>query len=63
MNNSAPIQLLKDITSRPLAPVIPLRVPRQESKPKKRVTPRKLEENQAQFYNKPIYKPRKYDLL
>ena len=64
MNNSAPVQLLKDITSRPLAPVIPLKTaPKQESKPKKRVPTHKLEEDRQQFYNKPIYRSKKYDLL
>jgi hypothetical protein len=64
MNNSAPVQKLVDISVRPLAPVIALKaLPRMESKPKKRVSVRKFEAAEAQFYNKPIYRPKKYDLL
>jgi hypothetical protein len=64
MNNSAPVKQLKDITVRPLAPVISLKaVVKEESKPKRKVPDRKLDNNQPQIYNKPIYRPRKYDLL
>ena len=64
MNNSAPVQKLVDISVRPLAPVIALKaLPRMESKPKRRVPPRKPEAAEPQFYNKPIYRPKEYDLL
>ena len=65
MNNSAPAQELRDtIAVRPLAPVIPLKaVPRLERRPERRVSVRKLAANEPQFYNKPIYRPKKYDLL
>jgi len=64
MNNSAPVQKLVDVTVRPLAPVIALKaLPRAESKPRKRVFSRKTEAAEPQIYNKPIYRPKKYDLL
>jgi len=64
MNNSAPLQILEDITIRPLAPVIPMKsVPKESNKLKRKVSKVKLEKGMPLFYNKPIYKPKKYDLL
>lgn len=71
MNNSAPIQRLDDITVRPLAPIIPLKsIPRITDREKKAIDREKTrdsrvksEKNPPEFYNKPIYKPKKYDLL
>jgi len=64
MNNSAPLQILEDITIRPLAPVIPMKsVPKESNKLKRKVSKVKLEKGMPLFYNKPIYKSKKYDLL
>jgi len=64
MNNGAPFQSLKDITIRPLAPVIPMKsVPSENDKLKRKVSKVKLERKTPLFYDKPIYKSKKYDLL
>jgi hypothetical protein len=64
MNKSAPLQNLEDFTIRPLAPVIPMRpVTMESTKLKRKVSKVKLEKGMPLFYNKPIYKPKKYDLL
>jgi hypothetical protein len=64
MNNSAPLQKLEDITIRALAPVIPLKsVPIENNKLKRKVSKVKLEKRTPLFYDKPIYKSKKYDLL
>jgi hypothetical protein len=64
MNTSAPLQNLKDITIRPLAPVIPMKsVTKENDKLKRKVSRVKLEKGTPLFYNKPIYKSKKYDLL
>jgi len=64
MNNSASLQHVKDITVRTLAPVIPLKpLPKEEVNKKRKVLNVKRENLPPQFYNKPIYKPKKYDLL
>jgi hypothetical protein len=64
MNNSAPLQNLKDITVRSLAPVIPMKsVPHENDKLKRKVSKVKLEKGTPLFYDKPIYKSKKYDLL
>jgi hypothetical protein len=64
MNNSAPLQKLEDITIRALAPVIPMKsVPVENYKLKRKVSKVKLEKGTPLFYDKPIYKSKKYDLL
>ena len=64
MNKSAPLQKLEDITVRPLAPVIPMRSATIEiDKLKRKVSEMKLEKGTPLFYNKSIYKSRKFDLL
>lgn len=64
MNKSAPLQKLEDVTVRPLAPVIPMRSATIEiDKLKRKVSELKLEKGTPLFYNKSIYKPRKFDLL
>jgi len=64
MNYSAPLQKLEDITIRPLAPVIPMKsVPPENDKLKRKVSKVKLENGKPLFYDKPIYKSKKYDLL
>jgi hypothetical protein len=64
MNNSAPLQKLEDITIRALAPVIPMKsVPIENYKLKRKVSKVKLEKRAPLFYDKPIYKSKKYDLL
>jgi hypothetical protein len=64
MNNSAPLPNLEDITIRPLAPVIPMKsVTTENDKLKRKVSRVKLEKGMPLFYNKPIYKSKKYDLL
>jgi hypothetical protein len=64
MNNSAPLQNFEDIIIRPLAPVIPMKpVTLENSKLKRKVSKAKSEKGMPLFYNKPIYKPKKYDLL
>jgi hypothetical protein len=64
MNTSAPLQKLEDITIRALAPVIPMKpVPFENDKPKRKVSKARLEKRTPLFYDKPIYKSKKYDLL
>jgi hypothetical protein len=64
MNNSAPLQNLEDITVTLLAPVIPMKsVPKENDKLKRKVSKVKLERGTPLFYDKPIYKSKKYDLL
>jgi len=64
MNKSAPLQKLEDITIRALAPVIPMKsVPIENDKLKRKVSKVKLEKRTPLFYDKPIYKSKKYDLL
>ena len=65
MNNSAPIPSLGDkIIIRPLAPVIPMKsVPGESDKLKRKVLKVKAEKGTPLFYDKPIYKSKKYDLL
>jgi hypothetical protein len=64
MNNSSPLPNLKDITIRPLAPVIPMKsVTKENDKLKRKVSRVELEKGMPLFYNKPIYKPKKYELL
>lgn len=64
MIHSAPFQNLEDIIIRPLAPVIPMKsVPNENDKLKRKVSKAKLEKGTPLFYDKPIYKSKKYDLL
>jgi hypothetical protein len=64
MNNSAPLQNFEDITIRPLAPVIPMKsVLTENNRLRRKVSKAKLEKRIPLFYNKPIYKSKKYDLL
>ncbi len=64
MNTSAPLQNFEEITIRPLAPVILMKsVTKENSKLNRKVSMVKLEKGMPLFYNKPIYKPKKYDLL
>jgi hypothetical protein len=64
MNISSPLPNLEDITIRPLAPVILMKsVTKENNKLKRKVSRVKLERGMPLFYNKPIYKPKKYDLL
>jgi hypothetical protein len=63
-NKSAPLQYTHDFSVPRLAPVISLKpIAKQINKPKRRVSKPKIENEFPQFYNKPIYKPKKYDLL
>jgi hypothetical protein len=67
-NNSAPLQYTHDFTVPRLAPVISLKpVPKDIIKPRRKIQKPKTDGKPTgelpQFYNKPIYKPRKYDLL
>ncbi len=64
MNNSLSIPRIEEITVRPLAPVIPIKPAVHKNNKQKR---KKLNKNPVNglplFYNKPIYKSKKYDLL
>jgi hypothetical protein len=64
-NKSASLQYTRDFTVARLAPVISLKPLSKEviNKPKRRVSKPKMENELPQFYNKPIYKSKKYDLL
>jgi hypothetical protein len=63
-NNSAPLQYSHDFASPRLAPVISLKpISKAVIKPKRKVSKPKTENELPQFYTKPIYKPKKYDLL
>ena len=64
-NKSAPLQYTHDFTVPRLAPVISLKPISKETinKPKRKVSKSKTENELPQFYNKPIYKSKKYDLL
>ncbi len=64
MSANAPVQRMEDIVIRPWAPIIPLKsIPKETIKEKRRALKAKLEKNPPEFYNKPIYKSKKYDLL
>ena len=63
-NNSAPLQYSHDFTAPRLAPVISLKpISKVAPKPKRKVSKPKAENELPEFYTKPIYKPKKYDLL
>jgi len=63
-DNSAPLQYSHGFTTPRLAPVISLKpVSKAVSKPKRKISKPKIENQLPEFYTKPIYKPKKYDLL
>jgi hypothetical protein len=63
-NNSSPLQYSHEFTAPRLAPVISLKpISKAIIKPKRRISKPKTENELPQFYTKPIYKPKKYDLL
>jgi len=63
-NNSAPLQYSHDFTTPRLAPVISLKpISKAIVKPKRKISKQKPENELPQFYTKPIYKSKKYDLL
>jgi hypothetical protein len=63
-NKSAPLQYRHDFTVPRLAPVISLKpISKEINKPKRKVSKPKMENELPQFYDKPIYKSKKYDLL
>jgi hypothetical protein len=64
-NKSAPLQYTHDFAVPRLAPVISLKPISKEiiNRPKRKVSKPKIENELPQFYNKPIYKSKKYDLL
>jgi hypothetical protein len=64
MNNSGSLPSRPEISLRPLAPVISMKVvSRDENRKKRKVTAPKAPESQPGFYTKPIYRSKKYDLL
>jgi len=67
-NKSAPLQYTHDFTFPRLAPVISLKpiskeIYKEINKPKRKVSRPKTASELPQFYDKPIYKSKKYDLL
>ena len=63
-NKGAPLQYIHDFTVPRLAPVISLKpISKEINKPKRKVPETKTANELPQFYNKPIYKSKKYDLL
>ena len=63
-NKSASLQYRRDFAVARLAPVISLKpISKEIIKPKRKVSKPKTENELPQFYNKPIYKSKKYDLL
>jgi len=65
-NESAPLQYTHDFTVPRLAPVFLLKPISKEIKPKRKVSKPKAakeEKELPEFYNKPIYRSKKYDLL
>jgi len=67
-NKSAPLQYTHDFTVPRLAPVISLKpiskeINKEIIRPKRKVSKPKTESQLPQFYDKPIYKSKKYDLL
>jgi hypothetical protein len=64
MINNAPLQYSHDFTTPRLAPVISLKpISKTITKSKRKVSKQKEENELPQFYTKPIYKSKKYDLL
>ena len=63
-NKSASLQYTHDFTVPRLAPVISLKpISKEVIKPKRKISKPKTEAELPQFYDKPIYKSKKYDLL
>ena len=63
-NKGAPLQYIHDFTVPRLAPVISLKpISKEINKPKRKVAKPQAENQLPQFYSKPIYKSKKYDLL
>jgi hypothetical protein len=63
MSNTVSIQHIEDIAARPLAPVVPIKpVIHKSVKVKRRNLKEKPANGLPMFYDKPIYKPKKYDL-
>jgi len=66
-NKSAPLQYAHDFTVPRLAPVISLKpISKDVVKPKRKVLKPKTENEETklpEFYNRPIYRSKKYDLL
>ena len=66
-NKSAPLQYTHDFTVPRLAPVILLTpISKEVNKPKRKVPKPKVEKEKKdlpEFYNKSIYRSKKYDLL
>jgi hypothetical protein len=64
MTSSSPRQQGENIESRALAPVIPLRsAPKENGRPSGKVSKVKEDLKLPLFYDKPIYRTKKYDLL
>jgi hypothetical protein len=66
-NKSVPLQYTHDFTVHRLAPVISLKpISKEINRSKRKVSKPKTEKEEKelpQFYNKPIYRSKKYDLL
>lgn len=63
-NNSAPLQYSHDFTVPRLAPVISLKpITKEVIKRKRKIAKSKKENELPHFYDKPIYRSKKYDLL
>ena len=63
-NNSVSLQYSHDFATPKLAPVISLKpISKAIIKPKRKISKAKTENELPQFYTKPIYKSKKYDLL
>jgi hypothetical protein len=64
MTSSSPRQQRETVESRSLAPVIPLRsAPKENSRPSGKVSKVKQDLDMPLFYDKPIFRTKKYDLL
>jgi hypothetical protein len=63
MSNTVSIQHIEDLAARPLAPVVSIKpVILKPMKVKRRILKEKPADGLPLFYDKPIYKPKKYDL-
>jgi hypothetical protein len=63
-NKSTPLQYSHEFTVPRLAPVISLKpISKEVNKRKRKIAKPKKENELPQFYDKPIYRPKKYDLL
>jgi hypothetical protein len=64
MISRSPRQHRESIESRPLAPVIKLRsAPQENSRPSRKISQFKEDLKTPLFYDKPIFRTKKYDLL